>query len=76
MVVTLDELSTEDQKLFGELYDEKGRRIQWCKWCGVWGIYLAHSDQVTTTLHYIEDNSVHTCHNLSAVRGYYQRENL
>jgi hypothetical protein len=74
MVVILDELSHEEQKLFGELYDERGRRITHCRFCGKFGIYLARSDQGIIDLHNMEDDSIHSCINMEVARGYYQRE--
>jgi hypothetical protein len=76
MAVTLDELSTEDQKLFGELIRREWQTNNSLQVCGRWGIYLALSDQGTTILHNMEDDSIHSCLNLEVVRGYYQRENL
>ena len=76
MVIILDDLSHEEQKLFGELYNEAGKRIVYCRWCGQWGVYLARSDQGTINLHNIEDDSIHSCINMEVARIYNQRENL
>ena len=70
MVIILDDLSHEEQKLFGELYDDNGRRVIYCR-----GIYITRDNEGNISLMNIEDDTLHCCASLEAIRGYYQREN-